>query len=226
VTAASHIDHLVVAADTLERGVEWCQATLGVTPRAGGEHPLMGTHNRLLAISADGYPRSYLEIIAIDPQAAPPGRPRWFDLDDQDLRDAVRRLPRLVHFVARTADAASALKALHKLGIDRGPLVHAERPTPEGLLRWQISVRDDGQRLFYGGLPTLIQWGEMHPTDAMPQAGLALQALHACHPRLADIQAAHHAIGLEGVTLEQGPPNLVATLMTPRGVVVLQSAGT
>lgn len=220
------IDHLVVAAETLDQGVQWCEATLGVTPRAGGEHPLMGTHNRLLQISAPGYARAYFEIIAIDPQAKAPGRPRWFDLDDPELQLAVRQQPRLVHFVARSLDASSALKALHNLGIDRGPLIHAERPTPEGLLRWQISVRNDGQRLFYGALPTLIQWESGHPADAMPDSGVALQSLHASHPRLADLQAAHAAIGLEGVTLEQGPPNLVATLNTPKGIVILESEGT
>ncbi len=224
-TASSQIDHLVVAADTLEHGVQWCEATLGLTPRAGGEHPLMGTHNRLLPLATPEHPRAYFEIIAINAQAKAPARRRWFDLDDPELQHAVRQQPRLVHFVARTSDASSAVKALHKLGIDRGPLVHAERLTPEGLLRWQISVRDDGQRLFYGALPTLIQWNDAHPADAMPACGLALQALHARHPRLADLQAAHAAIGLEGVSVEQGPPNLVATLQTPKGIVTLESAG-
>jgi hypothetical protein len=222
---AAHVDHLVVAAQTLDQGVQWCEATLGITPRAGGEHPLMGTHNRLLQLSTPAYPRVYLEIIAINPDAPAPGRRRWFDLDDPVLQDAVRGQPRLVHFVARTGDAASALKALQRLGIERGKLVQAERPTPDGLLRWQISVRKDGQRLFYGALPTLIQWDETHPADAMPGSGLALQSLHACHPRLADLQAAHAAIGLEGVAIEQGPPNLVATLATPKGIVILESGG-
>jgi hypothetical protein len=225
VTAASHIDHLVVAAESLDQGVQWCEATLGVTPRAGGEHPLMGTHNRLVPISTPQHPRAYLEIIAINPDAKPPGRRRWFDLDDPDLQDAVRGRPRLVHFVARTDDAASALKALARLGIQRGALVQAERPTPEGMLRWQISVRADGQRLFYGALPTLIQWGESHPADAMQESGVALQSLHACHPRLADLQAAHAAIGLQGIALEQGAPNLAATLATPKGIVTLESGG-
>lgn len=222
---AAQVDHLVVVAQSLDQGVQWCEATLGVTPRAGGEHPLMGTHNRLLQLSTPGYPRAYLEIIAINPDAPPPGRRRWFDLDDPAFQQTVQGQPRLVHFVARTEDAASALGALHRLGIDRGPLVHAERPTPEGLLRWQISVRGDGQRLFYGALPTLIQWEGVHPADTMPGSGLALQSLHACHPRLEDLQAAHAAIGLAGVTVEQGPPNLVATLATPKGTVVLESAG-
>lgn len=222
---AAQVDHLVIAAETLEQGVQWCEDTLGVTPRAGGEHPLMGTHNRLLQISTAAYPRAYLEIIAINPQAGAPGRSRWFDLDDPELQRAVHAQPRLVHFVARTGDAASALKALHRLGIERGPLVRAERPTPDGMLRWQISVRADGQRLFYGALPTLIQWSGSHPADAMPASGLALLSLHARHPRSEDLQAAHAAIGLEGVTAEQGLPDLVATLVTPKGTVTLESAG-
>lgn len=224
-TPASQVDHLVIAAQTLEQGVAWCESTLGVTPRAGGEHPLMGTHNRLLQISSPGYPRAYLEIIAINPQAPEPGRSRWFDLDDTALQQAIQDQPRLVHFVARTADAAAAAKKLRGLGIERGTLVQAERPTPEGLLRWQISVRNDGQRLFYGALPTLIQWEETHPADALPGSGLALESLRACHPRVVDLQAAHAAIGLQGVALEQGPPNLLATLSTPKGTVVLESKG-
>jgi hypothetical protein len=226
VTLTSFVDHVVVAADTLERGVQWCEAALGVTPERGGEHGLMGTHYRLLRIATAQYPRTYLEIIAINAAAPQPGHRRWFDLDDPDLRHQVRQQPRLVHFVASTADAAEALKSLARLGIERGPLMAAERATPAGLLRWQISVRRDGQRLFYGGLPTLIQWGEVHPADTMADTGLALQSLHVCHPRAADLRAAHIAIGLQGVTVGEGAPNVKVTLATPKGVVTLESAGT
>lgn len=37
-----------------------------------------GTHNRCLGME-DGI---YLEVIAVDPEAPPPSRPRWFGLDD------------------------------------------------------------------------------------------------------------------------------------------------
>ena len=225
-TLSSFVDHVVIAADTLEHGVQWCEAALGVTPERGGEHALMGTHNRLLRIATAQYPRTYLEIIAVNAAARQPARRRWFDLDDPALRHEVRRQPRLVHFVASTPDAAAALKALARLGLERGPLVEAERATPAGLLRWQISVRPDGQRLFYGGLPTLIQWGEVHPVDSLPASGLALESLHVRHPRAADLRAAHNAIGLQGVTLDEGAPNLMVTLATPKGVVTLESAGT
>ena len=64
---AARIDHLVIAARTLDEGVRWCEATLGVAPGPGGTHPLMGTHNRLLSIASDEFAQAYLEIIAIDP---------------------------------------------------------------------------------------------------------------------------------------------------------------
>ncbi len=220
------IDHLVIAAQTLDDGVQWCEETLGVTPGPGGKHASMGTHNRLLRIATGSYPNAYLEIIAIDATAKQPARRRWFDLDDPALRQQVRRQPQLVHFVARTTDAAAALQALRRLGIDCGSLVAAERATPDGLLRWQISIRRDGQRLFRGGLPTLIQWAQVHPVDAMAESGLALQSLRVSHPRAADLRAAYTAIGLQGVAVDEGAPNLAATVLTPKGAVTLESAGT
>ncbi|MCY7317714.1 MAG: VOC family protein [Ramlibacter sp.] len=221
----STVDHLVIAAQSLAQGVAWCEAELGVTPQAGGEHPLMGTHNRVLRISTSQFARAYLEIIAIDPDARDPGRTRWFDLDDPALREAIRQQPRLVHFVVRCEPAAAGLRALVPLGIERGPLLAARRDTPFGLLQWKISVRDDGQRLFYGALPTLIEWGELHPANFLPESGLELLAVAASHPRPDALRAAYEAIGLEGVTLQAGPPNLSATLRTPRGEVILESKG-
>jgi len=225
VTPSSHLDHLVIAAHSLDQGVAWCEATLGITPVPGGEHPMMSTHNRLLRLEGARYPGAYLEIIAANPAAPDPGRRRWFDLDDEALREAVRHEPRLVHFVAATDNIASASRALGALGIDRGVLLQAQRPTQHGLLRWQISVREDGQRLFYGALPTLIQWDSEHPAGRLPPSGLALEALEASHPRAGDLQAACAAIGLRDVAIRAGAPNLSATFQTPRGRVVLDSKG-
>jgi len=71
VIGAARIDHLVVAADSLAQGAEWCDRVLGVVPGPGGEHPLMGTHNRLLRVATVDHPRTYFEIIARNPEAAP-----------------------------------------------------------------------------------------------------------------------------------------------------------
>jgi hypothetical protein len=227
----AQLDHLVIAAASLAEGVAWCEATLGVTPGPGGAHPLMGTHNRLLNIASETFPQAYLEIIAIEPGKRPsrPGTRRWLDLDDAVLQAGlVRRGPRLVHFVARVPNAQATLQALahdERAHIDRGHLLEASRDTPAGRLEWQITVRDDGQRLFYGALPTLIQWGPVHPTDAMPASGLALRSLQATHPRAADLAAALSTIGMAGMAVQPGAPNLVAVLDTPRGPVTLQSEG-
>lgn len=82
------VDHLVVAVRDLDEGVAWCEATFGIEPGPGGQHALMGTHNRLFAIGSARFPRAYCEIIAIDPGAPPPRRTRWYDLDDSVLQQA------------------------------------------------------------------------------------------------------------------------------------------
>jgi hypothetical protein len=224
-TGAAQLDHLVIAARTLEDGVRWCEATLGVVPTAGGTHPLMSTHNRVMSIATAQFPRVYLEIIAIDPAAPALGHTRWFDLDDADLQKAISRQPRLIHFAGRGEQVASAVSALREHGIDRGPLLAVERATPQGMLRWQITVRPDGQRLFDGALPTLIQWEDIHPADSMADSGLALQSFEITHPQHVALAAAFTLIGLEGISVGAGQPNLKATLDTPKGRVVLESAG-
>jgi hypothetical protein len=153
-------DHLVVAARTLEEGGAWVEAKLGVAPVAGGKHPTMGTHNCLLRIG----PREFLEVIAIDPEAPPPQRPRWFDLDSPEMRVRLEEGPALIHWVERTPDLEAALRdysePVEVLSFSRGPY------------RWRMGVPRDGRRPGGGSLPTLIQWeGALHPADALPESG-------------------------------------------------------
>lgn len=224
-TLQSQVDHLVVAAASLEDGIAWCRETFGFEPDSGGEHPLMSTHNRVFRIDSAAFPRAYFEIIAVNAGAPAPGRTRWFDLDDAKLRDALASGPRLVHFVVRTHDAASAVQALRAQGIDRGTVLAAQRPTPHGVLRWKITVRSDGQRLYDGALPTLIEWGGVHPCDTLAPNGIRLESLEVAHPLAAALQGAYGAIGLGQVSVRQGPANLAATLATPHGRVRLESKG-
>jgi hypothetical protein len=222
--ASARVDHLVVMAATLEEGVEWCEATLGITPGPGGQHALMGTHNRLFSIASERYPQAYFEIIAIDPLAPAPGRARWFDMDDPILREAVdRHGPRLTHFVAHVPDAVAAVEALGAMGLERGEVLQVSRPTSSGLLEWQITVRNDGQRLLDGCLPTLIQWGHTHPAQDMVDSGITLQQLAVVHPQARTLGAAYPAIGLEGVSVSAGPARLWARLQTRRGPIDIHS---
>jgi len=221
------VDHLVVMAASLDEGVAWCEATLGVTPGPGGEHPLMGTHNRLLKIATPAFPQAYLEIIAINSVAAcalPAGARRWFDMDSATVRERVANQgPSLIHWVASVPDITATVAALAAQGIDRGAVLQASRMTPGGLLQWQISVRPDGQRLFDGCLPTLIQWGATHPTDTMPDSGVTLHSLHLQHPQAATLNDACQAIGLATLPVTAGPARLGALLQTPKGPIEIHT---
>lgn len=208
------LDHLVVAAATLDAGVAWCATKLGVAPGPGGTHPLFGTHNRLLRLA--GAEAAYLEIIATHPTVSP-SRPaplkRWFDLDDPALQAQLEtRGPQLIHWVARVPDIDAARSAWLALGIDPGPVLTASRETPQGLLQWRITVPDDGRRGFEGALPTLIQWGGLHPTATMAPAGPRLHRLSLSHPQAGRLQQALVAIGLEGIAVREGAPALHAEL--------------
>jgi len=232
----TQIDHLVVAATSLEQGVQWCEALFGITPALGGEHALFGTHNRLFKIATPKFSMAYFEIIAINPEAVRSKKTttlhphRWFDLDNPELQKSISKEPRLIHFVASSPDIKAARMALRMEGIDRGPAIHAERQTSKGLLHWQISVRADGQRLFDGALPTLIQWGKpdateplrLHPRNTLPRSGVTLQSIDITHPSAEKLQTAYASIGLNGISISEGPANIKATLKTPKGIVVLE----
>lgn len=219
----ARIDHLVIAADSLEQGAAWCAAILGVEPSGGGKHALMGTHNRVMAVSSESFPDCYLEVIAIDPEAPEPGRPRWFGLDNPELRGAVRESPRLVHAVARTRHIEVLRGNLANVALDPGELLAAQRGTPHGLLKWRITIRDDGRTECDGALPSLIEWEGQHPCAHLPFSGVALQGLV-----LRGVPApAVELLGLPAVhtspinAKHQAP--LTATLESPRGPAVLHA---
>lgn len=209
-----NVDHLVVGARSLEEGVAWCEATLGVTPAPGGKHALMSTHNRLLAIGSADHPDAYLEIIALDPEAPPPGRARWFGLDDADFANGTR----LIHVVARSTRLDTHRQGLIDIGLQPGEPIAASR----GDLSWQILVRPDGALLCGGALPTLIQWqGPHHPAQRLPPSGVTLRtlALRGVPDRVRDV------LRLSKVDVSSdGAPALSAVLNTPRGDVTLESA--
>lgn len=215
------VDHLVVAAATLEQGVAWCQATLGFTPTVGGKHPLMGTHNRVFTIATADYPLAYFEIIALDPEAPAPARPRWYGLDDAALRARTAEAPQLIHTVARTTTLDTHRCGLIDAGQRPGHPLAVQRETPNGLLSWQLLVPEDGRPGCGGALPTLIQWQGLHAAEHLQPSGVTLKAL-----TLRGVPArARDVLCLRSVTVRaDGAPAITATLLTPRGEVMLESA--
>lgn len=219
----TRFDHLVFAAATLEQGVQYIQDELDVSVPYGGEHPDMGTHNHLMRLGE----KTFCEIIAINPDAAPLSRPRWFGLDDPMMRASLRKQPRLITWVAATTDIQAACDAA---SLPFGTPTWLSR----GDLRWQFAVPPDGSLLNFGMLPNIIQWPDgLNPASRMSEMGCSLETLVIHHPHATWYADQLKAIGLDSV----GTSNLVeieslksdqsaylvAHLMTPNGSRLLSS---
>ncbi len=181
-------DHIAIAAARLGEGIDFVEETLGVRMPLGGKHPIMNTHNAVMRLG-DGI---YLEVIAIDPEAGPPHRPRWFGLDDPKLQSRLTALgPCLVAWVVRSDDLAVSLQAGQG---DLGVALAMSR----GSLSWQIGVHPDGLPGMGGLLPTVIQWpaGE-HPTQRMSDQGVRFGGLTLRAPKPEHLRTALTRIGAE-----------------------------
>ncbi|MDR7378964.1 hypothetical protein J2X19_003658 [Rhodoferax ferrireducens] len=169
----------------------------------------MATHNRLLRLGD----ALFLEVIAPNPLASPPARPRWFALDT--LQPGTE--PALATWVARSPDIQASLAAsTEALG--------AVEPMQRGALHWLITIPADGALPLQGIAPALIEWQtQEHPAAKLPDLGLSLLQLELLHPepqRIArllgslEIDDGRLRVGL----LAQGSPRLVAHIQTPQGL--------
>ena len=84
-------------------------------------------------------------------------------------------------------------------------------------------MRPDGQRLFDGCLPTLIQWGDTHPTQAMSSSAVTLRSLRIQHPQADALQQALKGTGFSKLPASAGPARLSATLQTPKGLIEIHT---
>lgn len=204
-TMASHLDHLVIVASSLGSGAALVEQSLGVPPGPGRKHPHMGTHNLLLSLG----PSVHLEVVAIDHDAPPVARPRWFGLDDVPVSSAAH----LAAWVANTEDIHAHTSPA--LGV-------VEQMEREGLT-WQMTSTANGHPPLSGAAPLLIQRAtHFHPASRLTDVGLRLRCLHIQHPRPGDVAAvlAHMALAdAPRVALTEGfVCALAAEVETPAGV--------
>lgn len=207
-----HIDHIAITAGSLETGVEYVQNILGIHLQQGGEHHQMGTHNYLLKLGDT----VYLEVIAVNPHAETPKRPRWFNLDHQPDEGPSR----LANWIVRTEDIRSTLQ---QCTIPLGNIELMSR----GDLRWLITIPEDGSLPYGGVAPSLIEWSTTtHPASMLQDLGCSLVKLEGFHPKAEKISEMLNSIGFVGdfsvYPLDQDArPYLVAHIRTPSGVVQL-----
>jgi hypothetical protein len=215
---STRLDHLVIAAETLEQGVDYVRSTLGVQIPKGGFHKAMGTCNHLMQLG-DG---SYLEVIAVDPDAKIPDRPRWFSLDDALMRESLRHQPRLITWVINTEKIENLNRASQ---FSIGTPTELSRDN----LRWKIALTEDGRLLAGGLLPYIIQWhSKPHPSLAMADLSCRLRSLEIYHNRANWLRSMLKSIGAGHLVRVHALPDsesayLSASIETPSGIKVLTS---
>ncbi|MEO1062236.1 MAG: VOC family protein [Actinomycetota bacterium] len=211
------IDHLVLAAPSLEDGIAHVEDLTGATAALGGAHPGMGTHNALLALGDE----TYLEIIAPDPAQPEPAGGRPFGVANDgpiELRSfAVRPAP------GRTID--HIVDAARSTGHDPGPIAPMSRTRPDGVeLRWRLTMPAG-----VGGdlrIPFVIDWGETPSPALSSPAGGRLLGLEVGHPNPERLLAVYSALGLSLPVVEAMPSHLLARIDSPAGEVVLGGPAT
>lgn len=168
----------------------------------------MGTHNALIRLGS----AAYLEVIAPDPSALPPDRPRWYELDR--LRPDAG--PKLATWVARTDDVFSTTAACKA---EFGKI----EPMSRGSLEWLITIPPGGRSVADGAVPMLIQWlVNEHPAAKLPDSRCRLIRMTIFHPERDRVRGVLDCLGLGtgAITLElpaDGRPYLVADIETPAG---------
>ena len=202
----SQIDHLVLGAEDLSSATQSLESDFGVPFNVGGEHPVMGTHNRLLRLQAD----IYLEVIAANPTALPQ-RTRWFSMDDPKTK---LRLNQGIHPLCWVLQVKDIHQARKNCGYDPGEVINMSR----GDLEWQITVPKDGGLAEGGILPVLIQWPSgRNPAHRLTLNPVQLTHLEITHPSPSNIEKILQRLGtpLE-VNITQGKPALYFQLNTPK----------
>lgn len=210
----SLLDHLTVTAFSLEAGTTFVSETLGVSPQVGGEHPRMATHNLLLRLGD----ATFLEVIAPNPAAQAPSRPRWFALDGLGPQSQ----PSLSTWVVGTSNIQAAVAAASE------PLGNIESMS-RGALNWLITIPADGSVSLNGSAPALIEWDtDAHPAAKLEDKGLSLAKLEIFHPTPERVSRLLSSLELDApVSVLPARPGssvrLVAHINTPLGLRVLST---
>lgn len=208
----NRIDHFTIGTGELSAGQAALERSLGVSLPLGSKHTAMSTHNCVCQAGND----SFLELIAIDPDAPDPGRVRWFSLDDAATQARIAERPRPLCWVVNTPDLDAVVASSP---VDLGEVVFFER----GTRTWRLTVPRDGSLPEAGLIPAFIEWSPgPHPSTGQPDLGITLDTLRLRHPEPDQLAAVLQALGVDHlVRIETGPRGLAFDLNTPGGRVTL-----
>lgn len=208
----NRIDHFAIGASSLEAGVAALEPVLGVVVPDGSKHVAMSTHNCVCQSGNE----SFLELIAIDPDAPDPGRVRWFTLDDPETQARLKERPRALCWVVGTDDLDGTLAASP---VDLGEIVQFQR----GDRTWRLTVPKDGSLPEGGLLPAFIEWSPgPHPSTGQQNIGVTLKTVKLTHPEPDVLTGMLKALEVDHLAeVQQGARGVSFVLDTPNGQVEL-----
>lgn len=206
------IDHFAIGAATLDQGVSEMQAKLGIELSQGSKHDLMSTHNCVMQAGNE----SFFELIAIDPNAPPPSRVRWFTLDDSNTQKRLAERPRALCWVVNTDNLDAIVESSP---VDLGEIVTFTR----GDRSWRLTVPADGHLPGDGLLPAFIEWSPgPHPSTGQQDLGVSLSAVNLRHPNPEQLNRTLKALQVDNLArVTQGEVALSFELQTDSGLVTL-----
>lgn len=209
--ATDAVDHLLLGAADLDRGIAWLEKMTGVRAVMGGRHPGVGTHNALLSLGS----RQYLEIIAPDPAQTTYSFPT-------DLRTLPE--PGLIAWAVGTTDINAVAKQAYEAGFHISGPDEGSRERLDGkVLKWKIvRVLDKLGQKGVEPVPFFIEWAldSVHPSQDSP-LGCELQSFVLEHPDSARVMDTLSRLGIDAEVRQGRSIRLRASLKAPRGEVAL-----
>jgi hypothetical protein len=200
------IDHLILAIDDLQKGIETFARLTGVRPEFGGEHPGRGTANALVSLGKG----RYLEILA---PASAEARvdPSWGPITKHKELTPVG-------WALHARDLTQTVASLRGAGFTVSDPEPGSRQRSDGsTLHWQTASLA-GQQLDLE--PFFIQWGEgtPHPSTTSPK-GCNLVRVAIAAPKPESLRKLIQTVGVEAQISEGKPGGMTFTLECARGEV-------
>jgi Glyoxalase-like domain len=208
----NRVDHFTIGTASLEEGVAALRGVLGVDIPRGSKHTAMSTHNCVTQAGNE----SFLELLAIDPDAPDPGRARWFSMDDPAARRRISERPRALCWVVNTDDLD---RVVATSPVDLGEIVHFSR----GERTWRLTVPKDGHLPENGLVPAFIEWSPgPHPSSAQQDLGVRLDRVRLTHPEPETLRSKLKALGVDHLaSISEGAAGLAFELRCPKGLVIV-----
>ena len=208
----SRIDHIVIGTANLISGTKILETKLSTKFSPGGEHMIMGTHNKLLKLQSN----IYLEVIANNPNVSKPSRQRWFSLDESSIKEKIKKSPRLLCWVLEVDNIEDTVK---KCGYNPGEILQLSRDE----LTWKVTVPSNGKLVENGVLPVLIEWpSNQHPSKKLNNSKVSINKISLFHPEPYKIKSIiSNLIESDLIHVSEGFPKMELILTTQNEKVVI-----